>query len=187
MQSLLNGLENHFLLQAEQRADAGSGSGAKMGDMVHLMFMQANRAHQINMQLITGRQATDQIAPGFSHGLRHRQHWRDIIAGVGVVSGEESVVHIQFAHGSAIRPGRPFRGNRGGRFHAKYLRATRLLRMTKRHAAGRDNGAAIDGGDSDRGVVDDPVDDHLLHRLFDRDLVHGDSGHFPGQLVFALQ
>ena len=187
MQSLLDGLENHFLLQAEQRADAGRGGGAKMGDMVHLMFMQANRAHQINMQFITGRQATDKIAPGFPHGLRHRQHGRDIIAGVGVIGGEKRVVHIQFTDGGAIRPGRPFRGNRGGRFHAKHLRATCLLRMAKRHAARRDHRAAIDGGDGDRGIVDDPVDDHLLYGLFDRDLVHGDSGHFPGQLVFALQ
>ena len=187
MQSLLDGLEHNFLLEAEQRANARSGGGAEMGDMVHLMFMQANRAHQINMQLITCGQATDQIAPGFPHGLRHRKHGRDIIAGVGVIGGEESVVHIQFAHGGAIRPGRPFGGNRRGRFHAKHLRATRLLRMAKRHAARGDHRAAIDGSDGDRSVVDDPVDDHLLHGLFDRDLVNGDSGHFPGQLVFALQ
>ena len=149
MQSLLDGLEHHFLLQAEQRADAGSGGGAKMGDMVHLMFMQANRAHQIHMQLIAGCQATDQIAPGFPHGLRHRKHWRDIIARVRVIGGEESIVHIQFAHGGAIRPSGPFRGDRGGRLHAKHLRAAGLLRMAKRHAARRDHRAAIDGGDGD--------------------------------------
>ena len=187
MQSLLDGLEHHFLLKAEQRADAGSGGGAEMGDMIHLMFMQANRAHQINMKFVSGRQATDQIAPGFPHGLRHRQHWRDIVTGVGVISGKESVVHVEFTHGCAIGPGSPFRRNRGGGFHAEYLRATRLLCMAKRHAARGDHRAAINGSDSDRGVVDDPVDDHLLHGLFDRDLIHGDPGHFPGQLVFALQ
>ena len=180
MQSLLNGLEHHFLLEPEQRANARSGGGAEMGDVIHLMFMQANRAHQIHMEFVPCGQATDQITPGFSHGLRHCQHWRDIVAGVGVIGGEESIMHIQFAHGSAIRPGRPFRGDRGGSLHAEYLRATRLLRMAKRHTARGDHRAAIDGGDGDRGVVDDPVDDHLLHRLFDRDLVHGDPGHFPG-------
>ena len=187
MQRLLDGLEHHFLLQAEQRANARRGGGAEMGDVIHLMFMQANRAHQINMQFVSGRQTTDQIAPGFPHGLRHRQHWRDIVAWVRVISGKEGVVHVQFAHGGAIGPGGPFRGDRGGSLHAKHLRTTRLLRMAKRHAACGDDRAAIDGGDGDRSVVDDPVDDHLLHRLFDRDLVHGDSGHFPGQLVFALQ
>ena len=149
MQSLLDGLEHHFLLQAEQRADAGSSGGAKMGDMVHLMFMQANRAHQIHMEFVPCGQATDQIAPGFPHGLRHRKHWRDIVARVGVIGGEESVVHVQFAHGGAIGPGSPFRRNRGGGFHAKHLRATRLLRMAERHTACGDHRAAIDGGDGD--------------------------------------
>ena len=101
-------------------------------------------------------------------------------------SGKESVVHVEFTHGCAIGPGSPFRRNRGGGFHAEYLRATRLLCMAKRHAARGDHRAAINGSDSDRGVVDDPVDDHLLHGLFDRDLIHGDPGHFPGQLVFTL-
>ena len=187
MQRLLDGLEHHFLLQAEQRANARRGGGAEMGDVIHLMFMQANRAHQIHMEFVSCGQATDQIAPGFPHGLRHRQHWRDIVARVRVIGGEESIVHIQFTDGCAVRPSGPFRRNRGGCLHAEHLRTARLLRMAKRHAARGDHRTAIDGGDGDRGVVDDPVDDHLLHRLFDRDLVHGDTGHFPGQLVFALQ
>jgi hypothetical protein len=149
MQSLLDGLEDHFLLEPEQRANAGSGGGAEMGDVIHLMFMQANRAHQIHMQLIAGGQATDQIAPGFPHGLRHRKHWRDIIARVRVIGGEESIVHIQFAHCGAIGPGGPFGGNRGGCLHAEHLRTARLLRMAKRHAARGDHRAAINGSDGD--------------------------------------
>ena len=46
--------------------------------------------------------------------LRHRQHRRDVVAGMRVVGGEERIVEIEFAHRDAIGPGRPFRLRRAG-------------------------------------------------------------------------
>ncbi len=59
--------------------------------------------------------------------------------------------------------------------------------MAQRHAARGDHGPAVDRGDGHRGVVDDPVDDHRGHVLLHRDLVGGDAGDLPGELVLALQ
>ena len=45
----------------------------------------------------------------------------------------------------------------------------------------------IDRGDRYRGVVDDPVHDHLRHVLLHRDLVGGDGGDLPRKLILARQ
>ena len=95
--------------EPEQRADAGRGRRAEMGDVVDLVLVQADRPHQVDLDLVAGREAADQVAAGLRHGLRHGQHRRDVVAGVGVVRGEEGVVHVELAHRRAVRPGRPFR------------------------------------------------------------------------------
>ena len=46
---------------------------------------------------------------------------------------------------------------------------------------------AIDRADRHRCVVDDAVDDHRGNVFFHRDLVGGDGGNLPGELVLALQ
>jgi hypothetical protein len=58
-----------------------------------------------------------------------------------------------------------------------------LAGVAQRHGAGGDDRAAVDGGDGDGGVVDDPVDDHLRHVLLDGHAVGGDAGDLPGELL----
>ena len=151
MQRLLHRLEDHLLLQPEQRADAGGRGGAEMGDMVDLVLMQADRLHQVDLDLVARRQTADQVAPGPAEMLRYGQDGRDVVAGMGIVGGEEGVVHVELAHRRPIRPGRPFRRDDRVRLHAEDggagLALTRLVRMAERHHAGRDHGLAVDGGD----------------------------------------
>ena len=187
VQRLLDGLEDHLLLQAKQRADPSRRGGAEMRDVVDAVLMQANRTHQVDMQLVAGGSPAQEVATGPAHGLRHRKDWRDVVAGVRVVRCQEGVVHVEFTHRGAVRPGRPFGADGGTRRHAEHRRAAGLLGMPQRHAAGGDDGAAIDRGDGDRGVVDHPVDDHRRHVLLDRHPVGGHAGHLPGQLVLALE
>src|SRR5699024_2515975 len=59
--------------------------------------------------------------------------------------------------------------------------------MAERLCAGGDDRVAGHRGDRDGGVVDDPVDDHLLDVGFDLDRVDGDLGHLPGQLARVRQ
>src|SRR5699024_3406081 len=59
--------------------------------------------------------------------------------------------------------------------------------MAERLCAGGDDRVAGHRGDRDGGVVDDPVDDHLLDVGFDLDRVEGDLGHLPGQLALVRQ
>src|SRR5699024_70156 len=60
-------------------------------------------------------------------------------------------------------------------------------RVAERLGAGGDDGCAVQGRDRDGGVVDDPVDDHLLDIAVDLDRVDGDLGHLPCQLALAGQ
>ena len=41
--------------------------------------------------------------------LGHRQHRRDVVAGVRVIRGQKRIVEIEFADRDAIGPRRPFR------------------------------------------------------------------------------
>ena len=94
MHRLLHRLIDHFGFQAEQGADAGRLRRAEMGDVVYLMFMQADRAHQVDLDFITGGNAADQLGTRLVHGLRHGQDRRNVIAGVRVVGSQERVMHV---------------------------------------------------------------------------------------------
>src|SRR5699024_9892424 len=112
--------------------------------------------------------------------LGDREDRGDVVAGVGVVRGEEGVVVVQLAHGDPVGPGGPFRG--GALFGAEHGGAVTAGGdgMAERLCAGGDDRVAGHRGDRDGGVVDDPVDDHLLDVGFDLDRVDGDLGHLPG-------
>jgi hypothetical protein len=64
-----------------KRADAGRRRRAEMRDVIHLVLMQADGAYQIHLDLVAGRDAADQVAPGLLHRLRDGQDRRDVVAG----------------------------------------------------------------------------------------------------------
>ncbi len=183
---LLHGLINHLLLQSQQRPDPRRLRGTQMTDVIDLVLMQRNRAHQIDLDFIAGGQAADQIAAGFAHGLRDREDRRDVVAGMRVIGGEKRIVHVQLSHRGAVGPGGPFRGDAFGGGDAEHGGAV-LVRTRQRHIARRNDRTAVDRGDGDRGVVDDAIDDHRRDVLVDRDFVGGDTGDLPGELVLAFQ
>ena len=74
---------------------------------------------QVDLDLVAGGQAADQVAAGLLHGLGDRQDRRDVVAGVGVVGRQEGVVQVELAHRGAVRPGRPFRREALRRRHAE--------------------------------------------------------------------
>ena len=157
-----------------------------MRDMVDFMFVQADGADEVDLDFVARRDAADEVPAGALHGLRDRQDGRDVVAGMGIIGGEEGVVIVELAHRRAVGPGGPFRADRGAGGRAED-RGAALAGMAERHAARGDDRAAVDGGDGDGGIVDDAVDDHRGHVLRHGDLVGGDAGDFPGELVLALE
>ncbi len=82
MHRLLHRLVDRFRRQAQQRADAGGLGGAEMGDVIDLMLVQRDRANQVDVDLVTGGDAAQQVAAGFLHRLRHREDRWDVVAGM---------------------------------------------------------------------------------------------------------
>jgi hypothetical protein len=80
--ALAHGLENGLHVQTEQGPDAGRRGGAKVGDMVDLVLMQADRLHQIHLDLIAGGDAADQVRPIGAHVLGDSQDRRNVVAWV---------------------------------------------------------------------------------------------------------
>ena len=80
-----------------------------MSDVIDLVFVQADALHQIDLDLISRGQPAQQILAGGSAMLGHRQDRRDVVAGVGVIRGQERVVEVEFADRDAVGPRRPFR------------------------------------------------------------------------------
>ena len=79
--------------------------------MVDLMFMERDTFHEINLNLVSGGDAAQQIVTGTIRRLSNGDNRRDVIAGMGEIRSEESIVHVELANSGSIRPGRPFRTN----------------------------------------------------------------------------
>jgi hypothetical protein len=154
--------------------------------VILLEFVQADRPHQIDLDFVTRGDAADQVLAGLLHGLRHRQDRRDVVAGMAVIGGKERVVIIQFAYCGAVCPCRPFGAYAACRCHAEH-RSAAAARMSQRHVTRRHHRTPVDRCNGNRGVVDDAIDDHRGDIAFDRDLVGGDRGNLPGELIVALQ
>src|SRR5699024_705158 len=90
------------------------GRRAQVGDVVDLVLVQADRAHQVHLQLVPGGDAADQIVAGAAGVLGDREDRGDVVPGMGVVGGEERVVVVQLAHGHAVGPCGPFGGRAPG-------------------------------------------------------------------------
>ena len=157
-----------------------------MGDMVDLVFVQANALHQIDLDFIGRRQPAQQILARGAAMLRHRQHRRDVVAGVRIIRGQKRVVEIEFADRDAVGPCRPFRLITLAARQPEDRRALRLRMRLRLRARGGDR-MPRDRGGGDRGVVDDAVADHLGHLVLDAYRVRGDGRDLPGELIGAIE
>ncbi len=157
-----------------------------MRNVILLVFVQAYRAHQVDLDFVAGRDAADQILAALFQRLRHGQDRRNIVTGMAVIGGQERVVIIQFAHRGAIGPGRPFGADALGGGHAEH-RGAAFAAMTQCHVARRYHRLTVHAGDRHRCVIDDAVDDHGGHVAVHRHTVGCDAGDLPGQLVLAGQ
>ena len=130
-----------------------------------------------------------QVAARAADVLGDGQQGRDVVAGVGVLRGQERVVEVQFAHGHAVGPRRPFRSHPAahGRSRVPPDRGPGEELVADRLSAGGGHRRPEQGGGGHAGVVDQPVDHHLGHRGFDGYQVGGQLGQLPGQLLWARQ
>ncbi len=129
--------------------------------MVDLVRVQRDRLHQVDLDLVAGRDAAHERRAVGADVLRDRQDRRDVVAGVRVLGGEERVVVVEFAHRDAVRPCRPLGA----------VPSVDAEHGRSRAAADRDAPSACPRADTTGGtgqrrhgdgrVVDDAVDDHL--------------------------
>jgi hypothetical protein len=109
VQRLTDSLEDGLDVEAEERADARSRGGAEVGDMVDLVRVQADGAHQVDLDLVTRCYGAHQLCTRAAGVLGHRQDRRNIVAGMRVLGGEEGVVKIELTNRDAVRPRGPLR------------------------------------------------------------------------------
>ena len=184
VQGLADGLVDGLGVQLEQGADAGGGGRAEVCDVVDLVLVEADAADEVDVDLVGGGQAADEVAAALAGLLGGGEDRRDVVARVGVVGGEEGVVEVELTDGGAVGQGGPLRGvlarqSEDGGAAAVGDRAGLC------HDTGGGDRAAEDGGGLDGGVVDDPVDDHLLGLLRHLDGVDGDAGDLVGQVLLV--
>jgi len=77
--------------------------------MVDLVLVQANRFHEIDVDLVGCGQTTDQITTASATMLRYRQDRRNVVSWMGIVRCQERVVIVELANGDTVGPGCPLR------------------------------------------------------------------------------
>ena len=186
MQRLLHGLVDDVGGQAEQRADARRGRWPEMRDMVDLVLVEANRPDEIDLDLVAGGEPAHERPAIGAALLGHREDGRDVVAGMAVFGGEEGVVIVELADGGAVGPGGPFGMHPHIRTEAEDGGAAGAW-MGSSLIPRRRHGVAVDRRDGHRGIVDDPVDDHLGDGCLDLDRIGGHFRDLPGKLALPLQ
>ncbi|MNY83642.1 hypothetical protein D3C86_2265420 [compost metagenome] len=63
MQGLPDGLEDRLDVEPQQGADARGGGGAQVGDVVDLVFMEADRLDQVHLDFISRGDGPNQVPP----------------------------------------------------------------------------------------------------------------------------
>ena len=138
--------------------------------MVDLVLVQADGAHEVDLDLVAGEDAAQERGAVRSRVLGDGEDRRDVVAGVRVVGGEEGVVVVELAHGHTVGPRGPVRADSLGLLEAEDG-GTGAVGVGFRLTARGDDGRAAEARDGDGGVVDDAVDDHV-----DGGLVEGSGG-----------
>jgi hypothetical protein len=118
--------------------------------------------------------------------LGHGEERRDVVAGVRVLGGQESVVEIEFPDGDAVRPCCPL-GRHPYLATAAEDGGTGLEQVGKRLATSAHDRPAAQGGSSHGGIVDQAVDHHLDYLGQYGDGVRRHFGQLPGQLLLPWQ
>ena len=187
MQRLADRLEDGLDVEAQQGADAGGGGGAEVGHVVDLVLVQADGLDQVDLDLVAGGDAADQVPAAGTDVLGDGQDRGDVVTRVRVVRGQERVVVVEFTDRDAVGPGSPFGGD-------TFLDAEDLGALAAGAGAvgeglgpGRDDRGAVQRRDRHRGVVDDPVDHHVGDVIGDGHGVRGHLGDLVGELVLAAQ
>ncbi len=141
MQRLLDRLVGRLLVEREQRPDAGCRGRADMRDVVDLVLVQADAFDQVDVDLVGRGDRTHEIVSVAPALLGHGEGWRNVVAGMRIVGGQERVVKIQFADRGAVGPGRPFGAHRCCLGRAEQGRATRTWMRQCHRARGLDRSA----------------------------------------------
>ncbi len=117
--------------------------------MVDLVRVQADRLHQVDLDLVAGGDAAQQGGAVRAGVLRDGEDRRDVVARVRVLGGEEGVVEVELAHGDAVGPGGPLGARSGRRCRTRSTRrrcgrpgAPRPGRARRRRARGVSEAAA---------------------------------------------
>jgi len=187
VERLTDGLEDRLLRQAEEGADTRGGARAEVGDVVDLVLVQADGAHEVDLDLVAGQQALEQLGTVGAGVLGDGEEGRDVVARVRVVGGEEGVVVVELAHGDAVGPGGPLGAVLLVGRQPEDGRAGRV-RVRLGLAARADDGGATDARGRDGGVVDDAVDDHVDGPVVERAvLLGGERRELAGELVLCAQ
>ena len=181
MHRVLQHLIDDFGLQPQQRADARRDRRAEMGDMVDLVFMQAHRHGEIDVDLVRRGDGADQVGAAPPALLGDGDQGRDVVAGMGRFGGEESVVEIELAHRRGVGPARPL-GLETLRTRQAEHRRPALAGMGQRLGPRIGDRPVVDRRHGDGGVIDDAVDHHPRHFRPDGRRIGGDRGDLPGEL-----
>ena len=158
VQRLADRLEDHLRRELEHRADSRGGRGAEVSDVIDLVRVQADGLHEVDLDLVAGGDAANEVGARAAHVLRHRNQRRDVVAGVRVFGGEEGVVVVELTNGHAVCPGRPL-GAEATR-DAEYGRSGNVGVVLGLRPGGNGRSAG-EGGCGHRRVVDQPIDHHL--------------------------
>ena len=187
VQGLADGLEDGLDIESQQRADAGGGGGAEVRNVVNLVLVQADGLDQVDLDLVAGGDAADQVLAAGAHVLGHGEDRRDVVARVGVFRRQEGVVVVELTNSDAVGPGSPLGGHT--LFDAEDLRALAAGggAMGQGLRAGCDDRCAVQRGNRHRGVVDHPVDHHVGDLVGDGDGIGGHLRNLEGELVLAGQ
>ncbi len=189
MQGLAYGLVNDLRGQVQQCPQTGGHGRPQVGDVVDLVRVQGDPPGQVDLDLVGGGHGPHQVAAGAADVLGDGQQGRDVVAGVGVLGGQERVVEVQFAHGHAVGPRRPFRGHLAPHRRSRVPpdRGPGEELVADRLSAGVGHRRPEQGGGGHAGVVDQAVDHHFSHGGFDGYRVGRQLGQLPGQLLRARQ
>lgn len=185
MQGLADGLVDGFVVQFQQGAKARGKTRPEVGDMVDLVFMQADTCDEVYLDFVAGGDTSDQLFTAAPGVLCHGEQRGNVVTRMGVLGRQESVMEVEFPDGNTVGVGGPFRG--GELIDSDNARASSMTtdRVGKHLSAGRSERTAQHRCHGYSGVVDEPVDHHFGG--FGRDVhrVGSNFGDLPGKVLRA--
>lgn len=80
--------------------------GPRWGDMVDPVLVQAHRPRRVDLDLVAGGQAADQVRAAATGVLGDRENRWDVVTRMRILRGQEGVVKVQLAHRNTVGPSR---------------------------------------------------------------------------------